>query len=124
MKNMLLTGVFATVLSGAALAGDGMKAATFESLDTDGDGEISSAEAALHQGLKGAYKTADSNADGQVVRSEFDAWTSATKRDMSKPSMTSTSERTSTTERSSTTVSPSNSDRSNPKQTPTIAPTP
>jgi len=46
------------------------KGATFESLDTDGDGRISKAEAAANQSVLDQFSLYDKNGDGYIERAE------------------------------------------------------
>lgn len=47
---------------------------TFESLDKNGDGKISVAEAASHDALFVAFKSLDKDRDGNLTREEFAAF--------------------------------------------------
>lgn len=80
----MITGLAAAllVLGGTASAGEKammseeneMGAMTFEGLDRDGDGYISSEEAAAHKGLEASWDRADANQDGHLDSSEFSAF--------------------------------------------------
>lgn len=72
----LITVVSATLLSAAALAGDGMSkatAATFEALDKNADQQISKTEAAAEKNVSDAFASADTNGDGYLSKSEYTA---------------------------------------------------
>ena len=55
--------------AGGALAAEDKP--TFESLDKNGDGKISLAEASNHDALFVAFKSLDTNKDGELTREEF-----------------------------------------------------
>jgi hypothetical protein len=71
----------ATLLSVTAFAGDKehkdhqMKssAITFDSLDKNGDAQISKTEASADKGLADSFASADTNGDGYLSKSEFTA---------------------------------------------------
>ena len=73
----------ATLLSVTAFAGDkehkdhAMKstAVTFDSLDKNGDAQLSKTEAAADKSLADSFAAADSNGDGYLSKSEFTART-------------------------------------------------
>jgi EF hand len=70
----LITVVSATLLSAAAMAGDGMSkttAATFEALDKNADQQISKTEAAAEKNVSDAFAMADTNGDGYLSKSEY-----------------------------------------------------
>lgn len=74
----LVTLISATLLSAAAIAGDGTSkdhAATFESLDKNADQQISKTEAAADKRLTDSFASADSNGDGYLSKSEYVART-------------------------------------------------
>lgn len=50
------------------------KAAAFKSLDLDGDGKVSKAEAAGHAEVTGAFDRADRNRDGQLTLAEYERY--------------------------------------------------
>ena len=52
---------------------DSQQGATFESLDTDGDGRISKTEAAANSGVSSQFSRYDQNGDGYIERSEVNA---------------------------------------------------
>ena len=81
MKLRIITGVVAALAAGAAIAGDPMTttastdaAATFKSLDTDGNGRISENEAAGHAELSAGYRTAVSDSASGMTMEEFNSW--------------------------------------------------
>ena len=81
MKLRVITGVVAALAAGAAMAGDPMTttastdaAATFKSLDTDGNGRISESEAASHAELSAGYRTAVSDSASGMTMEEFNSW--------------------------------------------------
>ena len=47
--------------------------ATFESLDTDGDGRISKTEAAANEGVNAQFSRYDQNGDGYIERAEVNS---------------------------------------------------
>jgi hypothetical protein len=71
----------ATLLSVTAFAGDKehkehqMKssAVTFDSLDKNGDAQLSKTEAAADKSLAGSFAAADTNGDGYLSKTEFTA---------------------------------------------------
>jgi len=74
--------IAATLLAATAMAGDKEKhddmkssAATFESLDKNGDSQISKTEAAADKTLSNSFAAADTNGDGYLSKSEFVALT-------------------------------------------------
>lgn len=71
---------FSRMTAPALLAGLGLLAAgsalaqgkpSFESLDKNGDGKISLTEASTDDALFVAFKTLDTNKDGELTREEF-----------------------------------------------------
>ena len=56
------------------LAASAQGSPTFESLDKNGDGKISVAEASAHDALFVAFKTLDKDRDGNLTRAEFAAF--------------------------------------------------
>jgi len=81
MKLPIITGVIAALAAGAAIAGDPTSttastdtAATFKSLDTDGNGRISESEAASHAQLSAGYRTAVSDSASGMTMEEFNSW--------------------------------------------------
>ena len=81
MNLRIITGVVAALAAGAAIAGDPMNttastdaAATFKSLDTDGNGRISESEAASHAELSAGYRTAVSDSASGMTMEEFNSW--------------------------------------------------
>lgn len=74
----------ATFLSVTAFAGDNKEhkdhtmkssAVTFDSLDKNGDAQISKTEAAADKSLADSFARADTNGDGYLSKSEFTART-------------------------------------------------
>jgi len=63
--------VFSPVLAGSASSD------TFKQLDVNGDGYISTDEAAGHSKLLRQWANVDKNADGQIEMSEFSAFESS-----------------------------------------------
>ena len=70
--HLIVTSAFvaSSVFAASALAGESEK---FTQLDTDGNGTISSEEAAADPKLVEDWATADVNGDGQLERAEFSA---------------------------------------------------
>ena len=70
--NLIATSAFivSSAFAVSALAGE---SAAFTQLDTDGNGMISSEEAAADPALLKDWTTADVNGDGQLERAEFSA---------------------------------------------------
>ena len=79
MKLPLLAGVLALTV-GAAFANEPTStttadpAATFKSLDTDGNGRISESEARAHPQLSSGYRSAVSDANSGMTMEEFNSW--------------------------------------------------
>lgn len=79
----LMLAAAATLLSLTAFAGDKehkdhqMKssAATFDSLDKNGDAQISKTEASADKSLSDSFAAADTNGDGYLSKTEFTART-------------------------------------------------
>ncbi len=93
MKLALIAGALAVVAASAAFAGDpvnkttsAVPTATFKSLDTDGNGRISAAEARVHHDLNAGYQGAVSDSDKGMTMAEFDAWVSSQKPAAMPPS--------------------------------------
>jgi Ca2+-binding EF-hand superfamily protein len=78
MTRNWLIGIFGALfaLAQVASAADPQKttAATFESLDKDGDGRVSINEATEHDGLFVAFKNLDKNQDGSLSKEEFEGY--------------------------------------------------
>ncbi len=70
--NLIATSAFVASLAFTAntIAGE---SAEFSKLDTDGNGMISSEEAAADPALMQDWTSADANGDGQLERAEFSA---------------------------------------------------
>ena len=91
MKLPLLAGVLALTVS-AAFANDPTTtatadpAATFKSLDTDGNGRISESEARAHAELSAGYRSAVADANGGMTMEEFNAWHASQKSSQTPPS--------------------------------------
>lgn len=67
-----IAGIGSVLIAGVALA---QSAPTFESLDKNGDGQISIQEATGHDDLFVAFKKLDTNKDGMLSKAEFAAYT-------------------------------------------------
>lgn len=63
--------VIGLVMGAAALAQDEAKAPTFESVDVNGDGYISIAEAQESEEVAGVFAELDSDSDGQISAEEY-----------------------------------------------------
>ena len=93
-KTMIAVAIAALIPLGAAVAGDQygdkdkMGSASFEKLDTNKDGKISQAEAAVDATI--VFSTADANGDGYL---DTDEWKASAKSGSSKPQSTSPSDR-------------------------------
>jgi hypothetical protein len=81
MKLSLLTGAVALAMTTAAFANEPASttttmdpAATFKSLDTDGNGRISETEARAHDALSAGYRDAVSDSAQGMTMEEFNAW--------------------------------------------------
>ena len=91
MKLPLLAGVLALAAS-AAFANEPMTssasdpAATFKSLDTDGNGRISESEARANPELSSGYRSAVADANGGMTMEEFNAWHASQKSSQTPPS--------------------------------------
>lgn len=72
-KSALLAGVLAACT--AFTAGAATPPPTFESLDTNKDGQISLNEASSHDALFVAFKKLDANRDGMLTKAEFAGFT-------------------------------------------------
>ena len=79
MKTRLILVCSAALLTSAALANDMDKqesksgtSDTFKSLDTDGDGKISKAEASANAHIAASFDKLDGNSDGYVTKREFE----------------------------------------------------
>ena len=98
-KTMIAIAVAALIPLGAAVAGDndqyGSKdkagSSSFKKLDTNKDGKISQAEAAVDSTI--VFSTADANGDGYL---DNDEWKASMKSGSSKPQSTAPSEPDST----------------------------
>ena len=93
MKLPLLAGVIATLAVGGAFANEPTgtataadPAATFKSLDTDGNGRISESEARAHAELSAGYRSAVADANGGMTMEEFNAWHASQKPSQTPPS--------------------------------------
>jgi Ca2+-binding EF-hand superfamily protein len=78
----LIAFLAAALLSVTAFAGDKDKkdsmkhsAATFDSLDKNGDAQLSKTEAAADKSLADSFASADTNGDGYLSKTEFEART-------------------------------------------------
>ena len=91
MKLPLIAGVLALAAS-AALATEPTAttatdpAATFKSLDADGNGRISDAEARAHPALGSGYREAVADANGGMTMEEFNAWHASQQQGQTPPS--------------------------------------
>jgi Ca2+-binding EF-hand superfamily protein len=98
-KTMIAIAIAALIPLGAAVAGDNdqygskdkMGSSSFKKLDTNKDGKISQAEAAVDSTI--VFSTADANGDGYL---DTDEWKASAKSGSSKPQSTSPSEPDST----------------------------
>jgi hypothetical protein len=96
-KTMIAVAIAALIPLGAAVAGDQygdkdkMGSSNFKKLDTNKDGRISQAEAAVDSTI--VFSTADANGDGYL---DSDEWKASAKSGSSKPQSTSPSEPDST----------------------------
>jgi len=68
-----LAGAWAQTPPAAEPPADSQQGATFESLDTDGDGRISKKEAAANTGVSSQFSRYDQNGDGYIEKSEVSA---------------------------------------------------
>jgi len=79
----LIAFLAAAVLSVSAFAGDKDKkdhsmkssAVTFDSLDKNGDAQLSKTEAAADKSLAASFAATDTNGDGYLSKTEFEART-------------------------------------------------
>jgi Ca2+-binding EF-hand superfamily protein len=69
----LVTGLAATLLAFGAHAGDYSKKASFESLDKDGNGQITATEATSHEKLSKKMAQLDKDGDGSLSKTEFES---------------------------------------------------
>lgn len=86
MKLPLIAGVIALTAATAAFAGDPVNqttsadpTATFKSLDVDGNGRISAAEARAHPELNAGFRGAVADSEKGMSTAEFDAWAAGQK---------------------------------------------
>ncbi len=92
MKKILIAGTLAALTAGAALANEPTSAtsmdpaATFKSLDTDGNGRISESEARANPELAAGYRNAVSDASGGMTAEEFARWHSSRTPSQTPPS--------------------------------------
>ena len=92
MKQVLLAGALAALAAGAALANEPTSsssmdpAATFKSLDTDGNGRISESEARANPELSSGYRNAVSDASSGMTMEEFSRWHSSQSSSQTPPS--------------------------------------
>ena len=61
-------------------------AATFKSLDTDGNGRISESEARANPELSSGYRSAVSDANSGMTMEEFNAWHASRQQGQTPPS--------------------------------------
>jgi hypothetical protein len=91
MKLPLIAGALALVAS-AAFANEPTAttatdpAATFKSLDTDGNGRISESEARAHPELSTGFSSAVADASSGMTMEEFNAWHASQQTSQSPPS--------------------------------------
>jgi hypothetical protein len=78
MKKLIVSALALALATGSALAAESTKPhhtassmPSFESLDTNKDGMISSAEAAGNATLKAKFATLDTDKDGKLSKSEY-----------------------------------------------------
>lgn len=80
MKLPLIAGALAIAATTAAFANDPARttsadpAATFQSLDVDGNGRISAEEARMHEGLSADFSGAVNDSSQGMTKAEFDTW--------------------------------------------------
>lgn len=92
MKLSLMAGVLAIVASTAAFANDPANttsanpAATFQSLDVDGNGRISAEEARMHEGLSADFSGTVKDSSQGMTKAEFDTWAANRKPATTPPS--------------------------------------
>jgi heat shock protein HslJ len=92
MKQVLIAGALAALAAGAALANQTTTtssadpAATFKSLDTDGNGRISESEARAHPELSSGFRSAVSDASSGMTMEEFTRWHSSQTSSQTPPS--------------------------------------
>jgi Ca2+-binding EF-hand superfamily protein len=92
MKQVLIAGALAALAAGAAFAdqttttSSADPAATFKSLDTDGNGRISESEARAHPQLSSGYRSAVSDANSGMTMEEFTRWHSSQSSSQTPPS--------------------------------------
>ena len=85
MKRLILGLLLSAAVVGAS-ANEGMTKA-FSDLDTNTDGRLSSTEIGSQKQLSADFRVADSNGDGYLSESEYNAWT-AQKPKTSEPRQT------------------------------------
>jgi len=93
MKSTMLAGALAALAVGAALANEppvnttsGDQSITFKSLDTNGDGRISEAEAGVNPDLTSGYRGAVSDPSKGMTQAEFDTWNASRQQGQTPPS--------------------------------------
>jgi len=96
MKLPYFAGALAVMAATAAFAGDPANtnasadpAATFKSLDTDGNGRISATEARVHNELNAGFKDAVSDPNQGMSMAEFESWTASQKPGAMTPNSSS-----------------------------------
>jgi hypothetical protein len=96
MKLSYVAGTLVVMAATTALANDPANpttsadpTATFQSLDTDGNGRISATEARAHHELNAGYENAVSDPNQGMSMEEFEAWTASQKPGAMAPNSSS-----------------------------------
>jgi hypothetical protein len=93
MNRVILACALTTLAAGAAFANEPTStatsadpAATFKTLDTNGDGRISETEARAHAELNAGFRDAVSDASAGMTMEEFNAWVASRPASQTPPS--------------------------------------